>query len=811
MALKIAFITRKENRVLNGFLEKTDSLLELCNQPWIDELIDKYRSKEDISAKGKLPAIIFQGYPLKGVGEVGSRLAQNFVSNRKYIVDLDHIGEKEDDHQTPEKIFNFILSFNDFADWNIDMVFITPSGKGLKIIAEMTDPNDTIIEAQRKFADHFCLGRWYDEVNIDYSRLAFIPKRSEILYLQESLFSLLKPNLVALMEDIDKAHHELPADGEKNAPAQKPAPSGRASTTPEDFSSYESYQFRGRELKKIVEEWTTYRGEQLGIIVNGKPFAGEVHSLHYNILRDIRSLCESNPALMTAMVPTFGHDTTEIYNQAKKVCSYNTNGRIPSNVYHWLKEKGYLSQSAEDEEDEDVDDELESPYSQLLAKMPELPPIIKDWVRVAPYEFKVPTIAALLEILGTCTTYAQADYFDGTPHTTSFFTVVWAEAAGGKSFVKRFLYLHDLIRNREEIINARERLYDAFVSSKSDNKDAPEKPILCKRILEPKFSEVQLFTQCHENHGTHLHTYCPEIDTLGRGVRGLSDLLRMAWDNDATGQQFRSSNTFKGTVKLYWNLLATGTPERVLAFFRDVLDGLITRISILPIFNTEFAPYRAWGKISPKVLDGHYKLIEMFDENTYEDPVDQFTTDALSEYKDLDMFDKNVNWKFRVRPRISRDLSYLHKPLLKWLNEIRKKTSKDVNHAAYTFSKRSANKGFRAGLVANELWNNPQTEKMQKKVLDFALWWTEVEYFATNYVFGEEYNKRRTEARKQMGGMKAIRYGGAFEQLPAEFTKGELIAICKKLAIATEPRAIVSVWLVEGLIVKTSKNQWKKK
>lgn len=804
MNLPIKYINRKENRTLDGQLTSVEELRHFCSKDVIRIKVKEYRGGK-ANAKGELPALIFQGYPLKADNVQGARLAQNMVSNRKYLIDLDHIESEEDRNVTPESVWKLIKSFSDFEKWNVQLAFITPSGKGLKIVCEMPDVDvATILDCQRSFVEHFCVERWYDEVNIDFSRLAFVPKEDDILYCSDDLFTLKPYNEQRLKNEMAK--------GEKDdEPVKsKKTPYSRATLDEEELKSYDEFEFRNHRLKDVVHEWTMYRGEQLGIIVNGKPFAGEVHSLHYNILRDIRNMCESNPVLMTAMMPAFGHELTEIFNQAKKVCSYNTNGRIPSNLWHWMKDKGYLGERNVNVEDDD-DDEQDSPYEDLLSRMPELPPIIKDWVKAAPADFRIPTISALLEILGTLTTYAQAEYFDGMMHTSSFFTVIWAEAAGGKSFVKKFMYLLDKIRSREDIINARERLYDSLVNSRSDNKDKPEKPSLCKRILEPKFSEVQLFTQCFENKGMHLHTYCPEIDTLGRGIRGLSDLLRIAWDNDATGQQYRSSQTFKGTVNLFWNLIVTGTPERVLHFFNDVTDGLVTRITITPIFASEFAPYRPWKKINDKVLQKHYEIMERFDEQTYVDPIEVATPEMLAGYKDIKAFDSNINWKFEVRPRITRDLSYLHAPLLKWTAQCIKRASYGPDNAYGTFTKRSANKGFRAALIANELWGNPTSEKMQQKIMDFCMWWSEVELFSTYYIFGTRYNKKRAEVKESMNYCKPMRYGTLWDELPDEFTIGDIIANSQRMHVLTTPRSIISAWKKEGLIEKTGKNQWRKK
>ena len=442
--------------------------------------------------------------------------------------------------------------------------------------------------------------------------------------------------------------------------------------------------------------------------------------------------------------------------------------------------------------------------------MPELPPIFKEWANAAPTEFKIPTIAALLEIIGTLTSYVQADYFDGFPHTTEFMTVISAPPGAGKSFIKRFDYLHGILQNRESLIEARERLYDSFMNTKSDNRDGKEKPQLCKRFLEPKFSEVQLFTQAFENHGLHLHTACSEMDTFGRNVKGISDLLRIAWDNDKTGQQFRSTNTFKGRVQLFWNVLLTGTPERVRAFFPSVQDGLVTRISFAPIFNSEFAPYLPWKKIPEKSIAKHLSIISRFDEMTYEDPMDEASFVNCSKYTDIQEFDKNVAWRFTVRPRISRDLSYTWKPLRAWLERVRKESRRAADDAMYVYSKRSANKGFRAALEANELWGNPQSDKMKEKVLNFGMWWATVEHFISRYMWGSEYNEAKAVARCKEGA-RTIKWNILFEQLPDTFTRGDLELGLRRTKNKSRPNYIAHMWIEDGLIEKVAKNEWRKR
>ena len=811
-----AYVNHLKHTTVDGMIRSEEELRNFLRQPIVANLITRNRNGEKGCKEG-LPAIIWQGLPVAPT-EPNSRLQRNMVSNGLYLIDLDHIGEAEDDKWTALKVAETIQAYSDFELWNVRLMFITPSGRGLKIVAEMDQYDADIRECQKAFVQHFTpCERWFDLVNIDFSRLAFCPLMEEVIFLDKRLFEIDED----LFQAINKKTAELSklTDEERARIIAKKSDSDstdRAELNDNELEDYKNILWRETKVTvgQIVREWTMYRGEQLGIIVNGKPFKGEVHSLHYNIIRDVRNICDNNPAIITALLPSFGHSYDEIFAQAKKVCSYNTNGRIPYNLWQFMMSKGYVGQTVkegnEPDNDEDEDENpLESPWAPLLAVMPELPPIIKEWVNAAPTELKIPTIAVLLEMLGTLTSYVEADYFDGFPHTTEFMSVISAPPAAGKSFIKRFDYLHSIIQNRESLIEARERLYDSFMNTKSDNRDGKEKPQLCKRFLEAKFSEVQLFTQAFENHGLHLHTACTEIDTFGRNVRGISDLLRIAWDNDKTGQQFRSTNTFKGRVALYWNVLLTGTPERIRAFFNNVQDGLITRITMTPIYNSDFAPYYPWRKIPQKTLERHFAIINRFDEQTYMDPLDEPSLANCDKYKNLQEFDKNVQWRYRVRPRIKRDLSYTWMPLRKWLEQVRKESRKAADDAMYVFSKRSANKGFRAALVANELWADPQGNAGKQKVLDFGMWWAQVEHFGTNKEFGPAYNEAKRKAADAEFKQKA-HFGVLFEMLPKKFKKVDLEEAVKRTNIASGIYYITHMWIEDGLIKKTTKNEWEK-
>lgn len=817
--LTFYYITAKEHQKFDGSISNLQELDALISDPMVEKNIAGCRAG-DASCKGRLPAIVWQGLPMLTNAEKGQRLHKNMVNNRKFLVDLDHIegtfksvADGQEKQITPQLIWQQIKSFADFDEYKIQMAFITPSGKGLKLICEMNDLDDDILACQRRLVSHFNVEKYYDEVNVDYSRLAFVSTADDILYIKDELFFLSESNSKRLVESMDNFSSDRAEENvSKSKEARcKPGCSNRFELNEATLEEYRDIEFRGRKVRDIVDEWVVEKGTKAGWMnSNGVVHAGEVHSIHQGLLKDIRNLCGNEPLKMISVIPLWGHEIEEVFNQAKFICNRNTSDYIEKNFFLWLRDKGYLNEPGKAETEED-EEEGRLQYQNLLDTMPTLPPIIREFVNSAPPRFKIPTIGALLPIIGTLTSYACADYFDGERHTTSFQFVTYAPPGGGKSFCKKFLCLLEILQQRQELIEARERLYDTFTTTKSQNKDGVARPVLQKRILPAKFSEVQLYQQLYDNRGLHLFTFCPEIDTLLRQIRGngLSDLLRMAYDNDESGQTFRSASTFKGMVRIYWNLIATGTPERIFAFFKQNTDGLNTRITMLPLFDTRFSKFEPWKPLKTKDWETIHKIVKQFDANTYEDPVEAFGEEELRTCESLEEFDKKFSWNFKVKERSDRDLSYLHPDLLKWLEAKRKEAVKAENDALYDFSKRSANKGFRAGIVANELWGNKRDKNTMKKVQNFCNWWTEVEQFGTLSVFGASYNEDNAEVRKELL-RRSMQNVDIFEMLADTFTFSDVEVARTKTRKATPARNIIHLWIKEGFVKKIEKGKWQK-
>ena len=161
-----------------------------------NENIDKYRETGDAQLKRKLPAFIFQATfdeTESAKGKVGRWRKQAATRLTGLVVmDVDHVESEELRVKSEE------FAAADFkqraAELGILLIYITPSGHGLKIVFKARTDWGNLIDNQHRMAE--MLGVEVDESCKDASRMSFICKESDIL--RNSMVSIVLVIVVVL-------------------------------------------------------------------------------------------------------------------------------------------------------------------------------------------------------------------------------------------------------------------------------------------------------------------------------------------------------------------------------------------------------------------------------------------------------------------------------------------------------------------------------------------------------------------------------------------------------------------------------------
>ena len=132
-----------------------------------------------------MPAFIFQATfdeTASKAGKVGAWRKQAATRLTGLVVmDVDHV-------ENPRGVFdNVIMKECKNVNNGILLVYITPSGHGLKIVFKAREEWGNLIDNQHAMAK--VLGVEVDESCKDASRMSFICKESDILYIDKELFT----------------------------------------------------------------------------------------------------------------------------------------------------------------------------------------------------------------------------------------------------------------------------------------------------------------------------------------------------------------------------------------------------------------------------------------------------------------------------------------------------------------------------------------------------------------------------------------------------------------------------------------------
>ena len=785
---------------------------KMCAAKANTDLIDRFRNG-DKDAKSQLPAICFVGECMK------TRANKYMRPTQAVMIDLDHV---ENAKLSYESIRDYVYERMG-KDWWYDNVLlwhITPSGHGLRgvIWAQADAPDYEGMDAHNLpcqmhyLNDIFRLKEHgdFDEPCKDFARISFFFKPEELLFENAQLLTVLsnkKPEGLIINYNIERGEQPL-FENEQNEEGKEQGHSAPVSKhvneesdvpqyTEQEMLEIQSYDYDGTPLARIIEKY---------VEVKGQPGKMKIHNYYNDMVKNFRHIMNNDKRVIFALLPRFGHTAEECWSQIVSICRVNTMSNLPKQFYFFLKDNGFYRGS-----------NTSAPIADFLLaekpanedeKLPWMPPVFREIIATAPKDFKFPMMVSLLPIMGTLSSYVCAPYYyDFKVNTPSFFSIIYAPAGTGKGFVGRYMdFLFEKLRTRDFIQQAREQLYLNEIGRKSANDKAPEEPHTSLRIIEPKNSEAEFLSKQKDNHGYHMFTYAAEMDSWAKGVKAAGgnkdDMLRIAWDNDTYGQHFKSANTVKGSVKLYWNVLITGTLPQVLSYFKNVENGLVTRCSFCSIDNQEFVDAPVWKHLTPKQKEVVRRYMERCDANTYEQPCELLPED-ISLIRDPKKFDDEVDWHFTFKPRKTVDMEWLRKTIQQWLRDELKKSAKEYDKARDVFRRRVAVRGFRLGLICTTLWDAPKKSDLAK-CCEFIKWFMDNDLKNILQLWGDAYNQVAQDVVK-------IPQKNLYQVLPSEFTTNDVMAKCMQLGIQTPVRNITSKWCKFGFITKVSKNNFKKK
>ena len=585
----------------------------LVRAPRTSELIDGYRKTGDAALKRKLPAFIFQATFEDTVSKKGNKGAWRCQAGSRLnglcVMDIDHV-ESEELRMKSEEFAS--ADFPQKAkELGILLIYITPSGKGLKIVFKADAEKGNLIDNQHAMAK--VLGVEVDESCKDASRMSFICKESDILYLDEELFTYENP-------DFGKKFDEAYRAGKSQATLKVESGECRVESQSKVNSAADGGDTENSELKyhgipyqKIVEAW----------IGDKKVEPGDRHRTSLILADHLRYITDNDPKLIeqilrqTPFVKQIIEERNEdVATTVKSAQSYEFLKGIPKRMREALASAGAIAvessklkveSSAAANADNDVYGVLPlEAWAEELQEMSAYYPCLKElFLNVHPHKLAAVWFSSAA-LFGTLMTraYYHFWYEPELVRRLNYCIFIIGDPGAGKNIVEKFYkkIADPMIQADQCLIDAvnryKEGRTERTTSTKAQKGEALKRPVVGIRVHPARTATGEFIRHMNaaietvqgEPMNLHMFSFDAELDNVTKQNKGGDwkdrEILELkAFHNEQDGQMYANQESVTGMFNVFWNFIYTGTPY---ALHRKVNQrnfgtGMSTRLAVIPL------------------------------------------------------------------------------------------------------------------------------------------------------------------------------------------------------------------------------------
>jgi len=579
-----------------------------------NENIDKYRETGDAALKRKLPAFIFQATfdeTKSAKGKVGRWRKQAATRLTGLVVmDIDHV-------EDPMTLYQgWVEKGLDWEKLGIELIYITPSGKGLKIVFKARLDWGNLIDNQHTMAK--VLGVEVDESCKDASRMSFICKESDILFINKELFTYENKEFGEKYDAEYRAGRSgaaAPAVVANKTVEQRTGNVGQMDAQPVG----NPLKWRGYEIQEIIDarysekvpckEDSNRHTESLKLatdlllmldgdkgqvlqIVKSQPWVQEIIDERNE---DVEQTVASAADCVAQKEKKYASSqpSKAMLEAIQKVC-----GRSYQEIIKGVSQTVVVS-------DDDISRWLWDWGEQIEALSEEFP-ILKDickGLKRNQYPAALFVAGGLMMTLMTRCTYRFYHRPEELRRLNNS-TFIIGDPASGKSFATRlFKLLAAPIVAADKIGKDAINAYREQMRTKGANKEKPKKPKVVVRVHPARTSNAQfiqdMVNSVEEVDGQpmqlHMLTFDTELDNTVTVQKGGSwidkqSLELKAFHNEEDGQAYSNNDSILQDFYVTWNFIYTGTP---IALKKKVNEqnfgsGLATRLTCIPLPTTNF-------------------------------------------------------------------------------------------------------------------------------------------------------------------------------------------------------------------------------
>ena len=607
------------------------------------ELINAYRDTKKARKKSLLPVCCFQasfGLSINKKGVEGTwRESTAAHLTGLVVIDLDHV-------ENPLEIIDRILGREDFSQLGIMLIYITPSGNGIKIVFMARPEWGNLMDNQYEMAQLLGVLDSIDSGCKDAARASFVPKSDDVKFLDESLFTYSNS---AYDEQYGHLYTQKPAksgptqqkwkDYEKQLRAKKKAEKAEKESKAVDaildrfYGKSEPVTAPSEEQKALpaIESHSAsvestepiYHGVPYAKIATalvnelGEPQTGDRHKTMMQMGNMLSVICDNDPKLLCTIMKglpfvqqLIEERGLEEVERAMNYITENSTYIYPSKELKQAMKTAGVKEPEKGSNDDLANVPLAEWADEIEALMPYYP-CLREICQGVPRQVWPAAVFVGAAFFGTLMTRCYYHYwFKKNEKTRLNYSIYVIGAPGsGKSFAVRLdkLILAPIKQQSKEASEAinkyKQEAQERGTSSKAQEQDALKKPTQINRYMPPRTSNgvfIESMVNAKENvngeeMNLHMVTFDSELTNSTKMQKGggwidKTAMELKAFHNEEDGQNYANEKSYNGIFQVYWNYVYTGTPdslkEKVNA--RTFGSGLATRLATIPMPKPSF-------------------------------------------------------------------------------------------------------------------------------------------------------------------------------------------------------------------------------
>lgn len=594
-------------------------------------LVNSFRETGKQKTKRRLPICCFQGMfdtSINKKGVKGTWRENHYAHlNGLVMVDIDHLEED------PQKLIDQWLAREDFNKLGILLIYITPSGEGVKVVFIARSEWGNLIDNQYEMAQLLGVKAKVDQGCKDASRASFIPKADDVKYLDERLFTYSNPDYDEQFgylyrskpcktgptqkkwKEYEKQVREEKRREKEKEKAKKMAEAATkakncavVTSQPVEESAACTAEYHNVPYSKIADQL---------VEVMGEPEKGDRHKTMMQMGNMLSVICDNDPRLLVTImkgVPFVKQLIEERgLQEVERAMNYITENSTYINPSKELKKAMQLAgvKTPEPGSNEALKQVPLSEWANEIEALMPYYPCLREICHDLPREIWPAALFVGAAFFGTLMTRCTYHYWwkPKKERRLNYCVYIVGNPTSGKSFAVDLdeLILAPIKQQSAEASNAinnyKREAKERSTSSKAQEQDPLKKFTGINRYMPARTANGVFIDSM--NHAVeevdgrlmHLHavTFDSELANSTKMQKGgnwinKESMELKAFHNEEDGQNYANPDSYSGNFNVFWNYIYTGTKgaldEKVNT--RNFHTGLSTRLAAIPMPKPSF-------------------------------------------------------------------------------------------------------------------------------------------------------------------------------------------------------------------------------